>query len=145
MRELKYELYLAAPPHRVWEAIVEPEETKKWVYGAEIQSSFAVGSEVKWVGKGKDGKEMVHVQGKILELKPTEIFSYELPTGEFKSRVTYRLEPAGADTHLTLTHDQIEDGDECYDSSSKGWPIMLSSLKTLVETGKPLELTLAPV
>ena len=129
---------------------MSPDETKKYIYGSEIQSTFNIGSPVKWVGPGRGGPETVHVYGKVLEFEPSKAFSHTSRVGEtygtehakFESRVTYRLEPIGECTKLTLVRNQWPDGDLSYENTAaNGWWTLLSSLKTFIETGKPLELT----
>jgi hypothetical protein len=147
--DLKYEFYIAAKPEDVWKVLVSPIETKKIYYGNEIQSTFKIGSPLRYVKLDKGGAEIDYIHGKILEFQPYKIFSHSLKVGEtygganhvkFESRVTYALEPIGSCTKLTLTHDQWTEGDLIHASSASSWWVILSAIKTLVETGKTLNL-----
>ena len=147
--DLKYEFYIGGKPERVWNALVSPEETKKIYYGSEIQSTFEVGSPLKYVGAGKDGKDTVHIHGKVLGFQPNKAFRHTYIVGEsyiaghskFEPRISYELEPFGECTKLTVTHDQWTEGDPSYEATAEGWWKLLCVLKTLIETGKPLDLS----
>lgn len=146
--DLKYEFYIGAAPERVWKALVSPEDVKKIYYGSVIESTFEVGSPLKYVGPGAEGDETVHVYGEVLAFAPQEVFSYTHHAGasyvaeheKYASRITFTLEPVGACTKLTLTHDQWTEGDPSYDNSDGAWWMILSNTKTLVETGETLNL-----
>ncbi len=146
--DLKYEFYINAGPEQVWQTLVSPDETKKIYYGSQIQSTFEVGSSLKYVGPGISGDETVHIQGAVLAFLPYKKFSHTCKVGEaygsdrakFESRVTYNLVPVGESTELMLTHDRWMKGDPAYKETKKGWWMILSAIKTLVETGKLLNL-----
>jgi len=147
--DLKYEFYIGGKPVYVWNALVSPTETKKIYYGSEIQSNFEVGSPLKYVEPGKDGQETIYIHEKVLEFQPNKTFmhtyiigdSYAVRHSKFKSRISYELEPFGVCTKLTVTHDQWTKGDPSYENTAKGWRKLLCVLKTLIETGKPLDLS----
>ncbi len=129
MKDLKYQFYIAGTPEEVWKALISPEGTKQIYYGSVIKSTFQVGDLLEYVGPGVDGAETVHVYGKVLEYKPTQLLrfthypgkSYVKDNNSFESRITYILEPSGSCTKLTLIHDQWKEGDSTYENSDKAW------------------------
>lgn len=148
--DLKYEFYINGKSEGIWNALVLPTKTRKIYYGCVIQSTFEVGSPLKYVGLDENEEEVVHIHGKVLEFKPNKIFSHSYIVGDayiaghekFESRVTYELEPFGACTKLTVTHDQWIEGDPTYENTAKGYWILLCALKTFIETGNTLELSM---
>ncbi|WP_243396190.1 SRPBCC domain-containing protein [Leptospira hartskeerlii] len=147
--EIKYEIYIAAKPEQVWNILVSKEESSKIFHGCGIESDFKTGSKYAYVGPGPSGDKTVHVEGKILEIVPNKILSMTLLVGSvygehyknFESRTVYTLEPYGKLTRLKLVNDQIKEGDPSYERSADGgWARVLSSIKSLAETGKPLDL-----
>ncbi|EPG65536.1 SRPBCC domain-containing protein [Leptospira wolffii] len=147
--EIKYETYIGADPSKVWKIIIDKEESAKIFHGCGIESDFKVGSAYAYVGPGIAGDRTIHVEGKILEILPNRKVSMSMVVGsvygekykDFESRVIYSLEPYGKITHLKLINDQIKEGDPSYQNSvDGGWARVLSSVKTLAETGKPLDL-----
>jgi len=148
-KELKYVFYIAATPEDVWEALISPEGTKQIYYGCVIRSTFQVGDLLEYVGPGADGDETVHVYGSVLEYVPKQVLRFTHFAGkaytkndaqEYESRISYILEPVGASTKLTFIHDQWKDCDPHYENSDVAWWMILSNTKTLVETGKTLDL-----
>ena len=135
-----YQLFIKATPERVWEAIVDPELTSKYFYGSRITitpdgrlSTNPDGSE-SWgdseVLEWDPPRKLVH--GWVSAYDP------EL-ANEATSRVTWELEPQdGGMTKLTLVHDQLEGAPKTAESVAGGWMLVLSGLKTLLETGEPL-------
>lgn len=150
LNDLKYEVYIGATPEKVWDALISPEGIKKLYSGSTLKSTFETGSPLEYVGPGPDGKEVVHIYGKVLNFEPNKTFRHTCRIGEawgaqhanFESRVAYELEPVGPCTKLTLIHDQWMERDPAYAGSLKNWPKHLSSLKTYVETGEVLDLPL---
>jgi len=147
--ELKYVFYIAGTPEDVWKAIISPEGTKQIYYGCVIRSTFQVGELLEYIGPGADGNETVHVYGSVLEYVPKQVLSFTHFAGksytkndvqEYESRISYLLEPVGVSTKLTLIHDQWQEGDPHYENSDAPWWMILSNTKTLVETGKTLDL-----
>ncbi|GHI01307.1 SRPBCC family protein [Neobacillus kokaensis] len=149
MRDLTYVFYIGGTPEEVWEALISPEGTKKIYYGSVIRSTFQAGEPLEYVGPGVDGDETVHVYGEVLEYVPNQVLRFTHLVGksymkdneqEYESRISYLLEPAGGCTKLTLIHDQWQEGDPYYENSDAAWWMILSNTKTIVETGKTLDL-----
>ncbi len=146
--DLRYHFYIGGSPEQVWDALVAPEQVKKIMYGSVINSSFRVGDPLEYVGPGQEGDQTVHVYGKVLEYEPYKVFGFThyagksyVPDGDkYESRITYRLDPVGACTRLTLIHDRWVEGDPSYENSDGAWWMILSNTKTLVETGKTLDM-----
>ena len=138
--EKVFEIYIKTTPERLWEAITDSEMRQKYTFGVGVSSDWTNGS----------GYEAVHAgagirisEGENLEVDPPRrlvqsfnaLWSDEVRS-EGTSRVTWDIEPVGDSCRLTVTHDQLREGanDEIYG----GWPMILSGLKTLLETGELL-------
>jgi uncharacterized protein YndB with AHSA1/START domain len=135
-----YEVYIAAPPDRVWAALTESEFTKQYYYGNVVESDWKPGSPM--VYRNPDGTESI--QCEVVEADPPKrlVHTFFFPgTEESPSRCTWTIEPRGAASLLTLVHDQFDGETSTYKSVAHGWVPILSGLKTLLETGKPLEIT----
>ncbi len=142
-----YVLYIRTTPEKLWEAISSPNVTQQYFFGTRVQSDFKPGSEISYHMEGPEGEARIPVKGKIVEVEPhkklVHTFHHDFGDKERgysqESRVTYELEPMGDLVKLTLIHDQFRGDEETYRSVSGGWPIVLNGLKTVLETGKPLE------
>ena len=136
-----YQLFIKATPERIWDAITRPEFTARYFYGARIDITPE-----RALSHGPDGA----VWG------DTEVFEYDPPrrlvhgwqslydpelAAEEPSRVTWEIEPQdGGFAKLTVVHDQLEGAPKTGESvSGAGWMMVLSGLKTLLETGEPLQ------
>ncbi|SDS72416.1 Uncharacterized conserved protein YndB, AHSA1/START domain [Paenibacillaceae bacterium GAS479] len=147
MDELSYMIYINASPNEVWRAFVEPEGTRAIFFGTVLETDLKPGSEFKYVGPGNDGDHTVHVYGTLLEVEENVRMSYMEHPGpsyrdnhaELETRVTLTLEPVGSTTKLTLVNDRWPDNHPSYDNARGSWPIILSSAKTFVETGKTMD------
>jgi uncharacterized protein YndB with AHSA1/START domain/DNA-binding transcriptional ArsR family regulator len=138
-----YEIYIRTTPQKLWDAITNPDVTRQYFYGSAVKSDWKVGSPVEHLGG--DGKAML--EGKVLEIDPPRRlvttfaakFSADAETRKDPpSRVTWEIEPRGEVCKLTLVHDDFESETATYKSVGPGWNPVLSGLKTLLETGKPL-------
>jgi uncharacterized protein YndB with AHSA1/START domain len=139
-----YQLLIKATPERIWEAITSPEFTTKYFHGSYVDSTFEPGA--AYNGYSTDRSQQ-WVDGVVLEAEPprrlvhTWRSLYDPETAaEPHSRVTWEIEPRQDGTCLlTLVHDQLEDSPKTAQSvSGIGWMAVLSGLKTLLETGRPL-------
>ncbi|HEX6763419.1 MAG TPA: SRPBCC family protein [Gaiellaceae bacterium] len=135
-----YQLFIKATPEQIWEAIVDPELTSKYFYGSRI----TVTPEGR-VSTSPDGSESWG-DSEVLEWDPprklvhgwVSAYDPEL-ANEATSRVTWEIEPQdGGMTKLTLVHDRLEGAPRTAESVAGGWMLVLSGLKTLLETGEPL-------
>lgn len=135
-----YVTYIAATPEKVWAALIEPEFTRQY-WRHENVSDWKVGS--SWAHTRSDGESgKVDVVGKVVEVAPPRrlVVTWARPgepeaTARYSS-VTFELETVGSSVRLMVTHDQL-DADMAR-SISGGWPMVLSNLKSLLETGRTL-------
>jgi uncharacterized protein YndB with AHSA1/START domain len=135
-----YQVFIKADPERIWEAITNPAFTEKYFYGARIEN---VGDRRKALGPNGElwGDEPITESEAPRRLAHgwRSLYDPEL-ADEDPSRVTWEIEPQeGGYSKLTVTHDQLEGAPKTAASvSGEGWMMVLSGLKTLLETGKPL-------
>jgi uncharacterized protein YndB with AHSA1/START domain len=138
--EKVFEIYIKTTPERLWEAITDSEMRRKYSFGVGVTSDWTPGSRVEAVHPEAG---IVIGDGEILEVDPPRrlvqsfraLWSEDVK-GEGTSRVTWEIEPVGDSCQLTVTHDQLHE-----DANSElygGWPMILSGLKTLLETGESL-------
>jgi uncharacterized protein YndB with AHSA1/START domain len=134
-----YQVFIKASPEQIWEAITKPEFTSKYFHGVTIETT----PEER---RSYQDSELKNV-GEVLEYDPPRRLvhswiSYYDPelAAEDPSRVAWEIEPQKSGySLLTVTHDQLEGAPKTAESvSGEGWMMVLSGLKTLLETGKPL-------
>jgi uncharacterized protein YndB with AHSA1/START domain len=142
--EFVYVTYIRTTPKNLWRALMEPEFTRQFWMGTTQESEWKVGS--SWRIAKPDGRTAD--SGEVVELEPykkivlkwqNHLFSQM--TAEGFSRMTYELEPRGEMVRLTVTHTMEKSESEFIKAVSNGWPVILSSLKSLLETGESLEIT----
>jgi uncharacterized protein YndB with AHSA1/START domain len=133
-----FEIYIKTTPERLWRAIIDTEMRRKYTFGAVITSDWTVGSRYEAVGHGT-----LIAEGINLEVDPPRrlVQSFHAlwdddVNSEGTSRVTWEIEPIGDSCRLTVTHDQLREGANA--QLYGGWPMVLSGLKTLLETGELL-------
>lgn len=139
-----YEIYIDAPTEKVWQALTDGDFTRQYVYGTRLQSSLKKGAQYAFVADG----DFKAVDGQIIDIEANRRLAMTWRahwdaevSKDPESRVTYELSSAGANvTKLRVVHDQFEKETATYKGSVEGWPLMLSSLKSLIESGKPLQL-----
>ena len=137
-----YNIYIGAPVAEVRKGIVDGEMTKHYVYGTRLESKLQKGTPYAYVGDG--GFKVV--DGEILDIETEKrlVMSWnahweESGAEDRPSRVTFELSAAGpSTTKLHVIHDDFDGPTLTYSGSVEGWPLMMSSLKSLLETGKPL-------
>ena len=158
--EFVYTTYIKTTQERLWQALTDPAFTSRY-WGATIESDWAAGSRMTWEQNGVTISDPAQV---VLESEPYRRLAYTWHTftpefaeafgfsGEFlakiaserRSKVTFEIEPAGPTVKLTVVHDDFEPGSTVLESISHGWPAILASLKSLLETGEPLPASPAP-
>lgn len=138
-----YIVYIRAPQEKVFDALTKPEFTRRYFFGSEPKSTWKSGARLLWTEHGT-GRELV--DGEVIEydrprrLVHSWIVKYDdALTAEGPSRVTWELEETAGVTKVTAIHDDFPMGSKVYDNVAGGWPLVLSGLKTLVETGAPLQ------
>lgn len=139
-----YVIYIRTTPEKLWQALIEPEFTRQFWVETYQQCSWSPGS--SWELMTPDGR--VADSGEILEIDPPRrlvlTWRHQLSPSlhaEGHSRLTYTLEPHGDSVKLTVLHEMEKPDSQLISSVSTGWPPILSSLKSLLETGESLELT----
>ncbi|HXA33921.1 MAG TPA: metalloregulator ArsR/SmtB family transcription factor [Acidimicrobiales bacterium] len=138
--EKVFEIYIRTTPERLWQAITDPEIRSKYNFGAGVTSDWTVGSPLKMSSPHTDG---LMGDGEVLEVDPPRrlvhtmvaLWSDEVKS-EGASRVTWEIEPVEDSCRLTVTHDQLRKGANA--QIFGGWPMILSGLKTWLETGELL-------
>lgn len=138
-----YVTFIRATPEKVWEALTRADLTEKYWFGYRVSA------------EGKPGDHMTAMSpagqkahdDPILESDPPRRLVYgwkplykDVPN-ERASRVTFELKPIKGQTRLTVTHDDFDEGSRIFEMISSGWPAVLSSLKSFLETGQGLEPT----
>jgi uncharacterized protein YndB with AHSA1/START domain len=138
--EFVYVSYIETTPERLWEALTSSEFSKRYWFNTELKSDWKVGSPFALVMNGTTTDV-----GEILAADRPRRLSYtfhhvtsEAARRERPTKVTFNLEPHGKLVKLTLTHEDFEEGSVILDGLSRGWPAILSSLKSLLETGTAL-------
>ena len=143
---VKNTIAIGAPPSKVWDALVNPEQTKKYMFGCETVSDWKIGSPLLWKGY-YEGKEMIFVKGTIVDIKPEKFLAYTTidPNSTMEDipenylTVTYELTPKDGQTILTVTqgdYSKVADGDRRYKetyNNGEGWNPILVEIKKLVE------------
>ena len=136
--EKVFEIYIRTSPERLWEAITDRDIRSKYNFGAQVTSDWTQGSRYEMRQPGGllgDGENLEVDPPRRLVQTMVARWSDEVER-EGTSRVTWEIEPVGDSCRLTVTHDQLREGanDELYG----GWPMILSGLKTWLETGELL-------
>jgi uncharacterized protein YndB with AHSA1/START domain len=142
--EFIYVTYIETTPEKLWEALTHSEFSRRYWWDTKVLSDWKVGSPfaLEWRGKVTD-------TGVVIEAdRPRRLsYTWSNTSEEFRnerpSRVTFVLEPHGTLVKLTLTHDDFEDGSKMLQGVSKGWPAIMSSLKSMLESGRALDVPLA--
>ena len=154
-----YTTYINTTPEKLWQALTAPAFTERW-WKTTFASDWEVGSTIAWETAGVTIADPEQV---VLEYDPYRRLSYTwhtftpeiaglhgfselLPTisAEPRSKATFEIEPVGEMVKLTVTHDGFEPGSTVLTMVSQGWPQLLSSLKTFLETGETLPTTSGP-
>jgi uncharacterized protein YndB with AHSA1/START domain len=138
--EKVFEIYIKTTPERLWEAITDPELRSQYSFGVGVESDWTAGSAYRATHAGAG---IAIAEGENLEVEPphrlvqsfTALWSDDVKA-EGTSRVTWEIETIEDSCRLTVTHDQL--GEDANDELYGGWPMILSGLKTLLETGERL-------
>jgi DNA-binding transcriptional ArsR family regulator len=151
-----YTTYIRTTPEQLWAALTEPAFTRRY-WGVALLSDWKIGSTVTWELEKATITDPAQI---VLASDPPRRLSYtwHTVTPEFvaayggdqeflaraskerRSKITFEIEPVGDLVKLTVTHDGFDPGSVVLAGISEGWPPIISSLKTLLETGEPLAL-----
>jgi uncharacterized protein YndB with AHSA1/START domain len=152
--EFVYSTYIKSTPERLWAALTDPAFTRRY-WGVAFTSDWNVGSTMTWE---EDGVTIADPAQLVLESEPHSRLSYTWHTftpewgevhnfsdellsqiaSERRSKVTFEIEDMGPMVKLTVVHDGFDPGSTVLDKVSHGWPVIVSGLKTLLETGEIL-------
>jgi uncharacterized protein YndB with AHSA1/START domain/DNA-binding transcriptional ArsR family regulator len=152
--EFVYVTYVRTTPEKLWQALTDPAFTRRY-WGVELVTDWAEGAPMTW---REHGEETSDPEQRVLVYDPYRRLSYTWHTftpewakavgfdedkraamaAESRSKVTFDLEPVGATVRLTVTHDGFDEGSVVLESVRGGWPYLLSSMKSLLESGESL-------
>jgi len=136
-----YVMYISTTPEKLWNALIDPKMTAQYWQHDNV-SDWKPSS--KWEHRSSDEKRTLKLVGKVIESSPPRrlVLTWAWPADKARedkhSRVTFEIEPFGDVVRLTVTHDHLEPGSEMLQGITEGWPKVLSSLKSLLEAGRPL-------
>ncbi|MFF5970246.1 SRPBCC family protein [Streptomyces sp. NPDC012769] len=153
-RAFVYTTYIRTTPDELWKALTDPVFTRRY-WGVAFESDWTTGSTMVWEEGGRTTSDPAQV---VLAAEPGRLLSYTWHTftpewalavgigediyarlvEEGRSKVTYRIEPAGDMVKLTVVHDDLDPGGTIRALVAEGWPALISSLKSLLETGEEL-------
>jgi uncharacterized protein YndB with AHSA1/START domain len=139
-----YVIYIRTTPEKLWKALTDPKFVRQYFFGATQESDWKPGA--SWRLKTPDGR--VADAGEVLEIEPRRKlvlkWRHELKAelrAEGYSRMACEIEKSGRSVKLTITHAMDRSDSKLIEGVSEGWPPILSSLKSLLETGESLEET----
>jgi uncharacterized protein YndB with AHSA1/START domain len=140
--EFVYVTYIRTTPEKLWNALTQPEFTRKFWVGTIQECEWKVGASWKLLsptGRLADAGEVVEIDPPRKLVLTWQNHLFPEMTAEGFSRMTYELEPKGSTVKLTLTHTMNKKDSKTINAVSHGWPHLLASLKSLLETGQALE------
>jgi uncharacterized protein YndB with AHSA1/START domain len=138
--EKVFEIYIRTTPARLWEAIIDPDIHAKYNFGADVRSDWAPGSRLEMTAPQVDG---VLADGEILVVEPSRRLVHTMTAlwdedvrAEGTSRISWEIEQFADSCRLTVVHSQLSENAE--PQLYAGWAMILSGLKTWLETGEVL-------
>lgn len=134
-----YTTYINATPQKVWDAITNPEFTRQY-WGHDMVSDWKQGADWQLIDNANDA---VKVVGRVIESNPPKklVLSWAEPSDKAdNSQVTFEIEAVDDMVRLNVIHDGFKMDSKLPGRISKGWPLVLSGLKSLLETGNPISL-----
>jgi len=143
-----YTIYIASTPEKVWQALTTAEFSRQYFSGFAIEAELKVGG--SFIARAPDGS--VHISGEVFECDPpnrlTITWNVNWPALVERlgpTLVTYEIEQAGDAVKLTMLQSHDRDiSDDILEGGRQGWPAILSSLKSLLETGEALVIKMEP-
>lgn len=137
--EFVYTTYIETTAEKLWQALTDGDFTERYWFGHRVASDWKVGSPYQFARLGTPT-----IEGKVLISDPPRKLAYSWDPcsaeagRERTSRVTFDLEPRGKIVKLIVTHDNLDEGGKTLRDISGGWPMVIASLKSLLETGREL-------
>ena len=142
-----YVIYIASTPEKVWQALTDPDQTEKYWFGYRVNAKGKAGA--SFIARNPGGEDFD--KGVILESDPPRRLActwrpqHDNDKHERPSRVTFDLAPLKGQVRLTVVHDDFDEGSKAFEGISRGWPAVLSSLKSFLETGRALGLSTSDI
>lgn len=141
MSPTSYVIYIAATREAIWSALTDGEQTRAYFFGRTAESDWQAGSAVRY--RMPDGS--TDVSGRILEIDPPRLVRFTWRVERFpdlpEAIVSFEIDEAGEACRLAMTEDHPTPVDEALlEGGRRGWPIILSGLKSLLETGRVPEI-----
>ena len=136
-----YEIYIRATPERVWQALTDSDLVKRYYFGSVIDSDFRPGSPIVYM---QPDTGRIDIEGEVIEADPprrlvhTFAVRWDADVNDPPTRVAWEITPMGDACRLSVTHDGFTEENATFESTKGGWPVILSGLKTLLETGTEL-------
>jgi uncharacterized protein YndB with AHSA1/START domain len=137
-----YEVYIRTTPERLWQALTDPAMTQVYYFGSLVESDFTPGSPILY--KQADGR--LDIEGEVVEADPPRKLVHTFKVGwdpdiaEAPTRVSWEITPMGETCRLSVIHDGFTTESRLYSETGGGWSVILSGLKTLLETGEKLQI-----
>jgi uncharacterized protein YndB with AHSA1/START domain len=139
-----YVIYIKASPEKIWQALTDPKLTTTYWFHGRNESDWKPGS--AWRHVTDDQERAERIVGKVVESKPphklvvTWAHPQEAADPAKVSRVAYELVIMNDATRLTVSHTELEAGSNMVEGIQLGWPMVLSNLKSMLETGKTMQI-----
>lgn len=138
----RYEIYIRTTPEKLWQALTDGEITRKYYYGAPVESTFKPGDPIAY--KHHEDDSVTMITGEIVEAVPGVrlVHTFSFHNDDPPSIVRYEIEEDEGTCKLTVVH-EFDEINKTYRSVEDGWNPILSGLKTLLETGEPLRIRMS--
>lgn len=139
--EFVHTTYIETSAEKLWQALTDGDFTERYWFGHRVASDWEPGSPYQFVHGGTET-----IEGNVLMADSFRrlVYTWNGCGGDAQreptSRVTFHLEPCGNIIKLTVTHDHLDEAGKTFRDISGGWPMVLSSLKSLLETGHALNI-----
>jgi uncharacterized protein YndB with AHSA1/START domain len=139
--EFVHTTYIETSAEKLWQALTDGDFTERYWFGHRVSSDWEAGSPYSFVHGDAES-----VEGNVLMADPYMrlVYTWNACAPDAKrertSRVSFDLEPRGKVIKLTVTHDNLDEGGKTFRDISGGWPMVLASLKSLLETGHALNI-----
>jgi uncharacterized protein YndB with AHSA1/START domain len=136
-----YTTYIETSAEKLWQALTDGDFTERYWFGHRVTSDWQVGSTYRFANQGQP-----MVEGKVLVSDPPRRLAYSWDVvkpgvaRERTSRVTFDLMPRGKVIKLIVTHNEFDESGTTLRDVSAGWPMVLASLKSILETGHALDI-----